>query len=333
MIAGRLIAIPVSIFAVASLAFWLIRLSSANAAAAVAGEYADPAAIAATKRELGLDRGKWDQYTSFLGNLLHGDLGTSYFTRQPVGQEIFRRLPLDLAVGVLSLIVAAVLGVAIGAVGAYFRSRWPDRLTRAGVSVLQSMPDFVFALVLIYLLFFQVRMLPAPVGQLGLSAKTPAHVTGVAALDAVLAGDWSTFGAAASQLVLPVGGFGLVLSAVFAKVTRSSFGTVLASPQIEYARACGLPPRRVFWSALTVSRTAILTTVAIITGAIVGGEAIIQKIYNLDGAAAFGVDSIFKMDLPVVQGTVLVFGGITVVVFLVIDILILLLDPRVRHKA
>ncbi|TDC90208.1 ABC transporter permease [Actinomadura sp. 7K507] len=330
MIAGRLVAIPVSLFAVATLAFWMIRLSGTNAAASVAGEHATPEAIAATERELGLDRGLWDQYLSFLGGLVRGDLGTSYFTRQPVGEELMARLPLDATVGVLALIVAVAAGVGIGAAGAWYRGGWPDRTGRGVVTLLQSVPEFVLALVLIFVLFFQLRLLPAPVGQIELTQSAPPRITGVVALDAIPAGDWAAFRAAAAQLVLPVVSFGLVLSAVFAKVTRSSLASVLASPQVEYARALGLPSRRVFSSALTVSRTAILTTIAIVSGALIGGNAIMQKIFSLDGAAAFGVDSIFKLDLPVVQGLVLVFGGITVVLFLLIDIMILLLDPRVR---
>ncbi|MGW2306627.1 ABC transporter permease [Actinomadura luteofluorescens] len=333
MIIGRLVAVPVSLFAVASLAFWMMRLSGTSAASSVAGEYATPEAIAATERELGLDRGLWDQYTGFLGGLLHGDLGRSYFTRQPVAGELAARLPLDATIGVLALIVAVLAGVGLGALSAYHRNRWPDRTSRGAVTLLQSVPEFVFALVLIYVLFFRLRWLPAPVGQISLSRTAPPSVTGVVLLDAPLAGNWPAFWSASAQLVLPVLSFGLVLAAVFAKVTRSSFGSVLASPQIEYARSLGLPPWRIFTAALTVSRTAILTTVAIISGALIGGNAIMQKIFSLDGTAAFGVDSILKMDLPVVQGIVLAFGGTAVLLFLLIDILILLLDPRVRARS
>lgn len=330
MIIGRLVAIPVSVFVVASLAFWMMRISGASAASAVAGEYASPEAIARTARELGLDRSPWDQYLSFLRGLVRGDLGQSYFTRRAVTEELFNRLPLDAVLGVLAMLVAVIVGVALGAVAAYFRPGWPDHLSRGVVSLLQSVPEFVFALILIYLLFFQLDLLPAPVGQLALTQQAPPVVTGVVVIDAVLAGQWTAFRAAAGQLVLPVLSLGLTLSTVFAKVTRSTLSTVLASPQTEYARALGLPPWRVFASALGFSRTAILTTVAIVSGAVIGGDAIMQKIFSLDGAGAFGVDSIFKMDLPVVQGIVLVFGAATVVLFLVIDILILLLDPRLR---
>lgn len=330
MIIGRLIAIPVSLFAVASLAFWLIRLSGANAAATVAGEYADAEAIARTEAELGLDRNLWEQYTGFLGDLLTGDLGTSFFTRRPVSEEIMNRIPLDLFLGVLALVLAVVLGVTLGAVAAYYRSGWPDRVSSTSVSFLQSLPDFVIALVLIYVLFYLAGLLPPPVGQLDLTHPSPPERTGVVFIDVVLSGQWQTLGAATAQLLLPVASMGLSLVPAFAKVTSSTLGTVLASPQIEYARSTGLSPLRVFWSALSVTRTSLLTTIAIVIGALLGGGAVLQKIYNLDGAAAFGVDSIFKLDLPVIQGIVLVFGGLTVVAFLLIDILILLLDPRVR---
>jgi peptide/nickel transport system permease protein len=333
MLLGRLVAIPVSIFAVATLAFWLIRLPGTNAAAAIGGEYADAAAIARIEEELGFNRPLWSQYTDFLAGLVRGDLGTSYFTRRPVSEEIFGRLPLDLTVGLLGLVVAIVAGVGMGAVGAYYRTKPADQTTRVIVSVLQSLPEYVFALVLVYVFFYVLGVAPAPVGQVSLRTAVPDGPTGVVVIDSLLAGDTATFGQAAQQLVLPVLSFGLVLSAVFARVTRTNFATVLSSQQIQYARACGLTPARVFWSAFTVSRTAVLTTIAVITGAIIGGGAIMQKIYNLDGAAAFGVDSIFKFDLPVIQGIVIALGGLTVVAFLVIDIVILLLDPRVRHKS
>ncbi|WP_328393737.1 ABC transporter permease [Nocardia sp. NBC_00416] len=333
MLLGRLVAIPVSIFAVATLAFWLVRLPGTNAAAAIGGEYADAEAIARIEGELGFDRPLWSQYTDFLAGLVRGDLGASYFTRRPVSEEIFGRLPLDLTVGLLALVVAIIVGVGMGAVGAYYRTRPADHTTRVIVSVLQSLPEYVFALVLVYVFFYLLGVAPAPVGQVSMRTAVPDGPTGVVVIDALLAGDTATFGKAAQQLVLPVLSFGLVLSAVFARVTRTNFATVLASPQIHYARACGLTPLRVFWSAFTVSRTAVLTTIAVITGAIIGGGAIMQKIYNLNGAAAFGVDSIFKFDLPVIQGIVIVLGGLTVLTFLVIDIVILLLDPRVRHKS
>jgi ABC-type dipeptide/oligopeptide/nickel transport system permease component len=333
MILSRLVAIPVSLFVVATLAFWLIRLSGANAASAVAGEYADAAAVAATEHELGLDRPVVEQYATFLGGLLHGDLGQSYFTRAPVAGELAARLPLDGVIGVLALLVAVVVGVGLGAVGAYFRGAWPDRSSRFAVSLLQAVPEFVFALVLIYLLFFQLGWFPPPTGQIGLATTPPPAVTGVVVIDSIIDDNAVAFRESAAQLVLPVLSFGLILSTVFAKVTRSQLAGVLASPQTEYARSLGLRPHQVFASALTVSRTALLTTVAIVSGALIGGGAIMQKIFSLDGAAAFGVNAIFSMDLPVVQGMVLVFGGITVVLFLLVDIAVLLLDPRVRVKA
>jgi peptide/nickel transport system permease protein len=333
MLAGRLLAIPVSIFAVVTLAFWLIRLSGANAAAEIGGAYADAQTIAAIEHEMGLDQSLWVQYLSFLKGLLQGEMGASYFTRQPVSHEIFSRLPLDLTIGVLALLVAMVVGVGMGAVGAYYRGRAGDGITRLVVSGLQSLPDYVFALTLIYVFFYLLKIAPAPIGQLPMRMPPPAGPTGVALLDGLGSGDLAVVSAALRQLALPVLSYGLVLSAVFARVTRMSISQTLASGQVMYARACGVTPGRIFWSVLAASRTAILTTVAVVTGAIIGGGAILQKIYNLDGAAAFGVDSIFKFDLPVIQGVVIVFASLSIVAYLLIDIVILLLDPRVRAKS
>ena len=333
LLIGRLVAIPVSIFAVVTLAFWLIRLTGTNAAAEIGGAYADAQTIANIEHQLGLNRSRWEQYLSFLKGLLHGDLGTSYFTRQSVSHEIFARLPLDLTIGVLALVVAMVVGVGMGAIGAYYRGRPADGLARLWVSALQSLPDYVFALVLIYCFFYIWGLAPAPIGQLPMRMQAPPAHTGVALLDGMLSGNGEVIIAAMKQLLLPVMSYGLVLSAVFARVTRTSIAQTLASGQVMYARACGVTPLRIFGSVLAASRTAILTTVAVVTGAIIGGGAILQKIYNLDGAAAFGVDSIFKFDLPVIQGVVIVFASLSIIVYLLIDMLILLLDPRVRHKS
>lgn len=333
MLAGRLVAIPVSIFAVVSLAFWLIRLSGTNAAAEIAGAYADADTIAKIEHQLGLDQSLWAQYLSFMKGLLHGDLGVSYFTHRPLSHEIFARLPLDLTIGVLALLVAVVVGVGMGTLGAYYRAQAVDGVMRVIVSVLQSLPDYVFALLLVYGFFYVLGVAPAPIGQLPMRMQAPDGPSGVALIDGLMHGDGSVVWAALRQLALPVFSYGLVLSAVFARVTRMSISQTLGSGQVLYARACGLTHWRIFCSVLVTTRTAILTTVAVVAGAIIGGGAIMQKIYNLDGAAAFGVDSIFKFDMPVIQGVVIVFASLSIVAYLLIDMLILLLDPRVRQKS
>jgi peptide/nickel transport system permease protein len=333
MLAGRLVAIPVSIFAVVSLAFWLIRLSGSNAAAEIAGAYADAETIAKIEHQLGLDQSLGSQYLSFMRGLVHGDLGVSYFTRQSVSHEIFARLPLDLTIGVLALLVAVVVGVGMGTLGAYYRAQAVDGLLRVIVSFLQSLPDYVFALLLIYGFFYLLGIAPAPIGQLPMRMPAPDGPSGVALLDGMMQGNGDVVWAALRQLALPVFSYGLVLSAVFARVTRMSISQTLASGQVLYARACGLTPWRIFCSVLVTTRTAILTCVAVVTGAIIGGGAILQKIYNLDGAAAFGVDSIFKYDMPVIQGVVIIFSSLSIVAYLLIDIVILLLDPRVVLKS
>ena len=331
MIGRRLVAIPVSIFVIASLAFFLLRLTGGNAASAIAGEYADDAAIERITAELGLDRPLGEQYLDFLGGLVVGDLGLSYYSRVPVMEEIMRRLPLDLFIGILAMIIAVLLGVALGALAAYSRGRVLDNVVRMIVSALQSIPDYVFALLSIFVFFFLLRWAPAPTGQLPAISVPPPAITNVAAIDALLAGQWSTAGAALAQLALPILSFGIVLAAAFAKVVRSGFIKTLASSQAEYSTAMGLSPLRRLRSIYTVSQTSVFTTVAILMGAILGGGAINQKIFALDGAAAYGVDSIFRMDLPAIQGIVIVFGGVAVIAFLLIDIVILLTDARVRQ--
>jgi ABC-type dipeptide/oligopeptide/nickel transport system permease component len=331
MILRRIVAIPVAIFVIASLAFLLMRATGGNAASALAGEYADDEAIAAIRAELGLDRPLGEQYIDFIVRLAQGDLGISYYSNTPVVDEILRRLPLDLFIGVLAMGIAVVLGVMMGAVAGYFRDRLPDGIVRVIVSTLQSIPDYVFALASIFVFFFLLQSVPAPTGQLPTTVLPPVAVTNVAVIDAMLAGDWRLAGMAAHQMLLPVLSMGIVLSAAFAKVVRTGFISTLASPQSEYSAAMGIAPGRRLRSIYRMSQTAVFTTVAILVGAILGGGAINQKIFALDGAAAYGVDAIFRVDLPAIQGIVIIFGGLAVVAFLLIDIVILLTDARVRN--
>lgn len=330
MIVRRLVAIPVSVFVIASLVFLLMRTTGGNAASALAGEYADAETIDRVRGELGLDLPLWEQYRSFLGGLVQGDLGVSYYSNTEVTAEIFGRLPLDLFIGLMAMLVAVVIGVVMGAVAAYFRGRLPDATVRVVVSTLQSIPDYVLALLSIFVFFFLLGWVPAPTGQLPLTVVAPEPVTHVAVIDAMLAGQWGVAGAAMHQMVLPVLSLGIALSATFAKVVRTGFIKTLASAQAEYSLAMGYGSSRRLRSVYRVSQTSVLTTVAILIGAILGGGAINQKIFALDGAAAYGVDSIFRLDLPAIQGTVIVFGGLAVIGFLLIDLVVLATDARVR---
>lgn len=149
-------------------------------------------------------------------------------------------------------------------------------------------------------------------------------------IDSLLAGDWAAFSDSFGHLVLPAVSLGLVVAAIFAKISRSSMASALISAQVEFARACGLRERTVIRYAVTTARTSFLTYLAIIIGSLLGGTAIIEKVFNWNGVAEWGLNAIGQLDLPAIQGFIIVVGTATIVIYLLLDVLVLLLDPRLR---
>lgn len=326
----RFSALPLSLFVLVTLSFLMVHVLPGDPARAIAGQYSAPSVLNQIRHQLGLDKPLISQYGSYLDDLVHGNLGTSYRSQTSVGHEIFSRLPGDIELIAASVIVAVVVGLGLGFVGAYWESRLPDRLSRVAVSIQQSLPDFVIGLLLIYFLFFRASVFPAPLGQLSMTAVPPAKITGMVVVDSALHGDWSTFADAMEHLVLPAVSLGFILAAIFAKVSRSALSTALRSPQTEFARACGMRERTIIYYATTVARTPFLTYLAIVVGTALGGVAIIEQVFSWNGAAQWGVAAIFSSDLPSVQGFIIVLGTAAILIYALLDVVVMLLDPRIR---
>lgn len=331
MIALRIVALPVLLFIVATLTFFLVHALPGDPARDIAGPYATPQVLQQIRGQLGIAAPLGTQYTTFLSQLAHGGLGTSYTSHDAVTADIASRIMPTVELAVAAVGFALVWGLALGFVGAWWANRRPDSVVRGIVSIEQAVPDFVAGLVLIFLLTFKTGLLPQPTGQLGLLDTSPPTVTHAALIDALLAGQWDVAGQAFLHLVLPAVSLGFVIAAAFARLGRSTMKAALESPQIEFARACGLRRRQVLYYASTIARTPLITLLAMVGGAILGGTAIIENVFSWGGLASWGVDSITHKDVPAVLGFVLVTGAITIVAFLVLDIVVLLLDPRVRR--
>jgi ABC-type dipeptide/oligopeptide/nickel transport system permease component len=325
----RLILMLASLWVLISVTFLLVTLAPADPARAVAGPYATKAQIATVSQQLGLDHSLGTRYADYWKALFHGSLGTSLYSPTAISTSVRKYLPATLELVILSLVVALVLGLTFGAVSAYFHRRWPDRISSAVVGVLQSMPDFVLGVVLIYGLAYIANIVPGPEGQLAITTATPPHHTGMIMLDSLLSGQFSTFKDAFNHAILPVLTLGLVLSALFARISRAALREALESDQTKFARACGLPERQVLRYAFLSSRTPIMTYGAMIFGSLFGGTAIVETIFNWNGLSQWAVQSMLRSDYPAIQGFVLVVGVITLIVYVLLDIVVAVLDPRI----
>jgi ABC-type dipeptide/oligopeptide/nickel transport system permease component len=330
-VARRIPLMLISLWLLITVVFLLVALVPSDPARQVAGPYATPAEIAAAAKRLGLDQSLWTRYIDYWKELFHGSLGTSIFnSSETIIGDIGKYLPSTLELIILGLLVGATIGLALGVASAYYHRRWPDRAASATTSVFQALPDFLLAVLLLYLFTYVLKLLPGPEGQLSIIATPPPKVTGMILIDSLLAGQISTFWDALQHAILPALTLGIVLAAFFARVTRAALRESLESEQTSFARACGLSEPRVVRYALASSRTPILTYGALLFAGLFGGTAIVETLFNWNGLSEWAVQVMLKNDYPAVQGFVLVVGLITLLVYFALDLVTGILDPRVR---
>lgn len=326
----RILLMLVSLAVLVSITFFLVNLAPADPARAVAGAFATQDQIQQIRSQLGLDKPLIARFGDYWGSLFHGSLGTSLYSRDTISGTIWKLLPSTLELVLLSLIFALVVGLVLGIISAYFHSRWPDRLSSGVVGVLQSIPDFVMAVIVIYIVAYVLDAAPGPEGQLSIAASPPDRITGMTLVDSLLAGNMDTFKDAVNHAALPVLTLGLVLTTVFARISRAALREAFESEQTKFARACGLSEWRIVRFALLSARTPIMTYSAIIFAAGFGGTAIVETVFNWNGVSQWAVTSMQRNDYPAVEGFVLVAGAITLLIYLLLDVLTNLLDPRMQ---
>jgi peptide/nickel transport system permease protein len=328
----RLLFIPVAAFVVLTISFFLVNIIPSNPAAAVLGNLAGPKQIAEYNHAHGLDQSVPVRYWHYLTALVHGDMGQSFYDNTSVASEIQHRFVSSLELIVGGLIVAWLLGTLLGSIGAYYRGRRVDGAISAVIGLIQSVPDFVIGLLGAVVLCFTFTLLPAPLGQLPIGVVPPRNITGAAFVDAILSGNWSLVGPAGRQLILPVLALGIANSVIFARTVRTTLGQALDSNYSEFARARGLRARTVVRLALRASLLPTITYAGIVFANLVGGVAIVEQVFSWQGLGQWGVKGVQRSDIPVVEGFVIVAGVVSIVAYLVADLVNNALDPRIGGR-
>lgn len=328
----RIALIPLSLFVLVTFSFLLVELMPGDPVTNILGPFASEGEVERIRSELGLDLPLGERYLDYVGSLLRGDLGTSFYTRQPVIDSIATFLPNTIELMVMSIAVALVLGLVLGTIAAVFRNRLPDKMTRAVITALQSVPDFLLGLLLIYLLFTQLGVADAPTGRLGVGSTRPEGATGFLIVDSLLARDFSLLSETLRKSVMPVLTLGLVYAAFFAKTARATLSESLRSDQVAFARVCGLPRHQVLRYAFTTARTPIVTYGTIVFASLIGGASIVETVFSWRGLGQWGLASILNLDIPAIQGFVLITGVATLLLYLLLDLVTTAMDPRVRIR-
>ncbi len=290
--------------------FLLLRLSPGDPAAILAGDAASTEQIARIRASLGLDRPIVVQFGIWLANLLGGDLGESFYYKQSVASLIGQRIEPTLALSALTIVIAVLVSVPLGVLAAWRFGGWFDRALM-GFSVLGfSVPVFVLAYLLIWLVSLQLGWLP---------------VQGYARI----ADGFVPF---LRHLVLPAITLSVIFIALIARVTRASVLEALGEDYIRTARAKGLRESRVLIRhALANAAVPIVTVIGIGIALLVGGVVVTETVYAIPGLGRLTVDAVLARDFPTIQGVILFFSVVYVLVNLLVDLSYVFLDPRIRY--
>jgi dipeptide transport system permease protein len=314
------------------LAFFMIRLVPGDPIETLAGERGiDPARHAVLLKEYGLDKPLFTQYGIYIGRVLHGDLGKSIITQEPVMNEFLALFPATVELAVCAILFALLLGIPAGIVAAVKRNSLFDHGVMATSLTGYSMPIFWWGLLLI--LFFSVQLGWTPVsGRISVQYYIE-PVTGFLLIDSLLSDDKGAFLSAVQHLILPAIVLGTNPLAVIARMTRSAMLEVLGEDYIRTARAKGLTPLRVVGvHALRNALIPVITVIGLQVGVLFTGAILTETIFSWPGVGKWLIEAIGRRDYPVLQGGMLLLGVIVMLVNVLVDLAYGFINPRIRQS-
>ncbi|MCO1657034.1 ABC transporter permease [Pseudonocardia humida] len=305
----KVVSVLLTLLFASAMVFLITYLVPGDPAVVVAGEQATPEQIALVRSELGLDDPIVEQYGRFMWGVLHGDLGTSLFTREPVVDIVARTLPRTMELVVAGLVVAIAAGIPLGIAAAMRARTATDGVIRAVSTAGLAIPNFWFGLILVSIFALEWAVLPAT----GFVSVFDDPVEGLA------------------HQVLPALAIGLTAMAAIARQTRSAMIEVLSADFVRTQRAMGVPGRAIVWQhALKNASIPVVTIIGLDISRLIGGAVVVETVFGISGLGGALVSATTQRDFPVVQGVILVVVFLVVIVNLLIDVLYTWLDPRIQ---
>jgi peptide/nickel transport system permease protein len=293
----------VILIGVTFLTFVIAFIIPSDPARTVAGPKADPETLATIRKEMGLDQPVPVQYARYLGRLVHGDFGRSYLTRQSVLQAILERLPATAYLAVSSLGAAALIGIVLGCLTARRQGSTVDMAVLVGSLIALSLPVFWVGMMLLYFVAYRARLLP--LGGFGLS-----------------------------NVVLPACTLTLGGAAYYTRLLHTNMRAVLDQDYIRAAHAKGLSPFRVYGKhALRNAIIPLVTLLGLDFAGLMSGVVLTETVFNWPGLGRLAVEAVFNQDIPMIMGTVLFSALLVVGANMLVDLLYLVIDPRIRYRA
>jgi peptide/nickel transport system permease protein len=309
-ITRRILATIPVMLVVALFVFSLLYIAPGDPAAIIAGDQATPQDVERIRASLGLDRPFVVRFGEWLWHIIHGDLGTSIFTNLPVTHMIAQRIEPTLSLMALTMVISLSTAIPMGVTAAWKHGSWIDRLVMLTAVLGFSTPVFVLGYLLAYVFALELDWLPV-------QGFTP-----------ISAGFWPFL----RNLILPAVALGLIYIALIARITRAAMLEVLSQDYVRTAKAKGVGQRAIlFVHALKNAAVPIVTIVGIGFAALIGGAVVTESVFAIPGLGRLTIDAILRRDYPVIQGVVLLFSFVYVIVNLIVDLLYTLFDPRIRY--
>ena len=291
------------IIGVLTVTFCLLYILPGDPARMMLGQRADVASVEAVKEELGLNKPVYIQYLRFMGNAFQGDLGRSYSSNRQVVQTILEKLPATAILSLSALMISSILGVLIGIISATKQYTFIDNASMIFALFGISFPSFAFGLIMALVFGHLLKWFP---------------------ISGYISGGWQ-------YLVLPMLTLALRPLAITARISRSSMLDVMNMDYVRTAKAKGLSSKSViFKHTLRNALNPVVTTISASLAATLSGVFFIEYIFNWPGIGLLAVDAIFKLDFPMIQGTVLFSAIIFVIINFFVDIIYAMLDPKVK---
>jgi peptide/nickel transport system permease protein len=300
----------ITLFAVLTIVFFIVRVLPGDPAMAILGDQASQEALVALRARLGLDQPLHAQYLEFLGGVVVGDWGVSMVSGRPVIQEILKVLPATLELTFVSLILGAIVGIPLGVWSAVRRNKLPDYITRMASLLGLSFPAFVSAVLLLLVFAIHLRWFPV-----------------------ISSGQGTTLGERLRDLALPAINLGLIMAAYITRVARSAMLEVLNQDYVRTAHAKGLAFSVIIWRhCLRNALIPVVTVVGLYLGILIGNSVLTEIVFNRPGLGKLIIGALNQRDYTMLQGMMVIYTLIVVLVNLLTDLTYGLIDPRIKYS-
>lgn len=329
----RLVSLPLVLLGMSLITFLLTHVVPGDPARLAAGPHASAEAVQTLREEYGLNDSLPVQYVTYMRDLAHGDLGTSISTRRPVLEDLAEFFPATAELTAVAMLLVVVFGLPLGLVAGMMKDRLPDFAIRIASVAAVSMPVFMLGIILQIIFYGRTGLLPAG-GRIDTFIPPPATVTGSYVIDSVLRGDTAALQSALVHLVLPAVSLAAASMAVIVRMLRATVGEVRDSDHVRTAHAKGLPShlvlrRHVFRNALIP----VTTLLGLQVGVLLAGSVLVEVVFSWPGIGLYAVNAISNLDYSAIVGVTLLISAVYVVANLIVDLVYLVLDPRIADAA